>query len=164
MGLTKDYAPVSDWLKASDVSKGEMVLTITEIGESTFQDGRKQPTLKFEETEKILGLNKTNREKLAELFGDTDPDTGELDVDADTLIGQKIALYKSRTQNPEGATVDCVRIRAPRTVKGTTPAPAQPADVHGNAASVVAANAKAHVAKHREAVPADDDTDPFEDQ
>ncbi len=117
MGLVNDYQPVSNYLKAADIVGVQMVLTIKDIGEATFDDGKKQPTIGFKETDKTLGLNKTNREKLAELFGQPSALTGTLDVEPDDIIGQKICVYKTTTQDKSGATVPCVRIRAATAVK-----------------------------------------------
>lgn len=115
MGLMTDYKTESKYLKAEDLEKHgwEWTLTIADVGEAAYNDGRKQPTLTFKETDKVLGLNKTNMAALAEMYGKPN-EQGLLDVDAPDLIGKIVTAYKSRTKNSAGSMVDCVRLRFPR--------------------------------------------------
>lgn len=115
MGLMTDYETESKYLKAEDLAtRGwEWTLTITAVSEAKFDDGRKQPALSFAETNKILGLNKTNRTALCEMFGKPNA-KGVMDVEPNELIGKVITVFKSRTQNSTGSMVDCVRLRFPR--------------------------------------------------
>lgn len=115
MGLMTDYKPESKYLKAEDLAthNWEWTLTITGVGEAQFNDGRRQPTLSFKETDKVLGLNKTNLASLAEMFGKPNAQ-GFMDVDAPDLVGKVVTAFKSRTQNSTGSMVDCVRLRFPR--------------------------------------------------
>jgi len=121
MGLVNDFQTPSKFYKSEDIPlSGEAVMTIKAVGSTVFkatekEPERTQPTLEFNETDKILGLNKTNREKLAEMFGHTTPQ-GYLDVDAAELIGKQIALYKQKTDF-QGTKVDSVRIRGVRPAK-----------------------------------------------
>ena len=127
MGLVNDYSTASKFFKAQDIAGVQVVMTIRAVGQEQFDDGRTQPTIEFNETEKILGLNKTNREKLAELFGSPDEATGVLDVQPEQIIGQQICLYKSTTQMREGGTVPCVRIRSAQAIQQRAQAPQRPA-------------------------------------
>lgn len=130
MGLVNNYKVESNFLKATDMTGPELTLTITGLDEAVFDDGKKQPTLLFQETEKQLGLNVTNREKLAELFGLPGAD-GMLDVEPAALIGQQISVYKTMTKNRDGMAVPCVRIRAVRT--GVRPVVQAPGGQHQRA-------------------------------
>lgn len=136
MGLMTDYKSESKYLKADDLASHnwEWTLTITGVSETEFNDGNKQPALSFKETKKILGLNKTNRTTLCEMFGKPN-DQGLMDVEADELIGKVITVFKSRTQNSGGTQVDCVRLRFPRvaaynvaTASAASVAPSVPAE------------------------------------
>ncbi len=132
MGICKSYTPPSKWFKECDITDGKgalvaaVTMTIKAVGETTFDDGKIQPTLSFNETDKELGLNKTNREKLAELFGRDEGD-GMLDWEPDDVIGQQITLFRAKTQDPKGATINCVRIRAVAQAMKTQPRAAKAA-------------------------------------
>lgn len=115
MGLLTQYKPESKYLKAEDLAAHgwEWALTIKGVGEAEFDDGRRQPTLTFVETEKVLGLNRTNLETLAELFGKPN-ERGVMDVEPSDLAGKIVSAFKTQTRNSGGTMVDCVRLRMPR--------------------------------------------------
>lgn len=115
MGLLTQYKPESKYLKAEDLAAHgwEWVLKIKAVGEAEFDDGRRQPTLQFYETDKVLGLNRTNLETLAELFGKPN-ERGIMDVEPNDLSGRIVSAYKTQTRNSGGTMVDCVRLRMPR--------------------------------------------------
>jgi hypothetical protein len=77
----------------------------------------KKPFVRFKGIEKPLALNATNAKTIAAIVGSND---------TERWIGQWLTLYPSTTQDPNGATVDCIRIRpkAPTPpVPAATPAP-----------------------------------------
>lgn len=127
MGLIKESTPPTKWIKAENLADVPQRLTISAITTETWQDGRTQFVLCFDETPLMLGLNKTNLTKLAEMYGHQLPD-GSLDVEEGELIGQQIALYKSTTQNQQGMTVPCVRIREPKAARPAAPNGQAPAN------------------------------------
>lgn len=100
-----DEVYVSKWLKASDLVDDEMTLTITGSDITTFKerngDTKQQIYLEFEETEKPLGLNKTNYSVLQSIF--RSPET-------DDWVGKKIVIFVTQT-DMQGQTVDCIRIK-----------------------------------------------------
>ncbi len=89
------------WMKASDLPQPR-ILTITNLTQSTYQDGSPSWGLSFRETEQELGLNKTNTQKLIELFGQF----------SEQWTGQQIEAFAT-TVEMRGETVPCVRLRAP---------------------------------------------------
>jgi len=106
MGLTKEQAFPSKWLKAADVPATGIDMTIEAVVQEEVDYG-KGPELAtnvtFEEFPKPLGLNATNWDSIEELHG----------PDSDGWIGKKVRLYRAKTRNPQGATVPCVRIQPP---------------------------------------------------
>lgn len=90
----------SGFLKVDDLDGKPHKLTIKEIGEFSPDEGNPKPTLKFEETEKEFGLNKTNCNILADLIGSRD---------MDDWVGHRIKLYPTKTEF-QGKRVPCIRI------------------------------------------------------
>jgi hypothetical protein len=88
--------------RATDLDNGPFTLTISGVSEEEFDDGKRKPSLSFEETPKNLILNRTNLNIVCDLFGDQDVD----------MIGQKIQLYQSKTRF-RGSLVPCVSVRKP---------------------------------------------------
>jgi hypothetical protein len=103
MGITREQAFPSKWLKAVDVPPTGVDVTIEKVEqeEVDYGDGAKQAVnVTFAEMPKPLGLNATNWDSIESLHG----------KDTDLWIGQKVRLYSTKTRNPSGATVPCVRI------------------------------------------------------
>jgi hypothetical protein len=103
MGLTREQAFPSKWLKAPDVPPTGVDVTITKVEqeEVDYGDGPKLAVnVTFAEMHKPLGLNATNWDSIESLHG----------KDTDEWIGKKVRLYATKTRNPSGATVPCIRI------------------------------------------------------
>jgi hypothetical protein len=101
-----DEVYVSKWLKASDLEEDEATFTITGSDITTFKERsgqeKQQIYLEFQETEKPLGLNKTNYSVLQSIF--RSPET-------DDWIGKKIVVFVTQCQMPDGSMGDCIRIK-----------------------------------------------------
>jgi hypothetical protein len=113
MGITRDQAFPSKWLKAGDVPPTGVDATITKVEqeEVDYGDGPKNAVnVTFAEMHKPLGLNATNWDSIESLHG----------KDTDEWIGKKVRLYATKTRNPQGATVPCIRIMP--SVGGIAPA------------------------------------------
>jgi hypothetical protein len=91
-----------DYLKTSDLKGRAIKLTISSYKMEKLDDGDK-PGLRFDGTEKVLVLNKTNANRIVEVLG-----TDEMDE----WIGKKIEIMPARTDY-KGETVDCIRVRVP---------------------------------------------------
>src|SRR3954470_4607148 len=100
-----DEIYVSKWLKASDLEEDEATFTITGSDVTEFKerngDVKRQIYLEFAETEKPLGLNKTNYGVLQSIF--RSPDT-------DDWVGKKVVLFVTQCQMPDGSQGDCLRV------------------------------------------------------
>jgi hypothetical protein len=92
----------SKWLKAEDLGKKAVTLTIKSVEFEDVGDGEK-PILFFRNAKKGLVLNKTNAETCQELF-----ETDEMD----DWVGHQIVLFPDKTSY-QGKRVDCIRLRAP---------------------------------------------------
>jgi hypothetical protein len=98
--LMSELAP-SPHLEAADLD-GDLVLTIKawdrhEVG----PEKQMKAVIYFEEVERGLVVNKTNRVILQHLFGRY----------VDDMVGQKVALYATECQF-QGKLVPCLRIRS----------------------------------------------------
>lgn len=100
MAKANDIYGGGDFLKAADLQGKRHPVTIEswEVKESQFG---KQIVLSFVGKDKKFSLNKTNARMITDLLG-TD--------DTDEWIGKTISLRPDKTQNPEGAMVDCIRV------------------------------------------------------
>ena len=89
-----------NYLKAADLQgkRHTVVIDTWEVAESQFG---KQIVLGFEGKDKKFSLNKTNARMITNLLG-TD--------DTDEWVGKAITLRPDKTQNPDGAMVDCIRV------------------------------------------------------
>lgn len=89
-----------NFLKAADLQgrRHTVVISDWEISESKFG---KQIVLSFEGKDKKLSLNKTNAQMITNLLNTDNPDN---------WVGKAISLRPDKTQNPEGAMVDCIRV------------------------------------------------------
>ena len=102
MNTLDDLFP-SKFLKASDAEHGDLVVTIKSIKLEEMQGeaGKEnKPVVYFEEVEKGLVLNKTNKETLQKLHGN----------DIKGLTGKRIALFSTEVQS-FGEMVLALRIR-----------------------------------------------------
>lgn len=89
-----------DFLKAGDL-QGKRHTVVIESWDIQESFGSKQIVLDFVGKEKRFSLNKTNARMVTQLL-DTD--------DTDEWIGKAISIRPDKTQNPEGALVDCIRV------------------------------------------------------
>jgi len=96
--------------KADDVKDKPMVLTISSVEITTFDDGTSKPAVSFEGQDKRLMLNKTNASTIAESYGD----------DTDAWIGKRIQLYATRVEF-KGDIVDAIRVQGPKSAAATPP-------------------------------------------
>jgi len=102
----KDEVFPSQYLKASDLKNGSVVLTIKQARMESVrgQDGDKEKlVLIFIETKKKLVVNVTNFDTISIIVGDDE---------TSTWGGTRIELFRSRTEMGSQP-VDCVRVRAP---------------------------------------------------
>lgn len=119
------YPTVSEHLKSEDVGQAEPIVTITEIGQKTFDEGDAKLILHFAETEKTLVLNKTNGRTIAGLYGD----------DTDGWKGKQIKLFVIQTDFG-GKTVPGLRVRSATTAQSpifSSPAANTPPAHHNEA-------------------------------
>jgi len=89
MKLDDIYTSNSNFLKAEDLQGKKPIVTIAsaDVVEKDYGDGqgpKKQVVLAFNGTEKVLGLNRTNANRLAELIGSDD---------SDDWVGASIKLF-----------------------------------------------------------------------
>lgn len=93
----------SKYLAGRDLPEGGLVATIAGFEIVDLKDGSKKPAVKFLQGVKPLLLNKTNRGRLAKIFG-TD--------DTQAMVGQRIAVYYDPDVSFGGETVGGLRVRA----------------------------------------------------
>ncbi len=101
MNIKDVYTSNSNFLKVDDLAGHRVIVEIAsyevkEVGE----ERKKQIVLAFKGKEKVLGLNKTNAEQIAQLAGTGDPDL---------WVGCKIKLKPAMTQF-QGKDTPCIRI------------------------------------------------------
>ncbi len=101
-----------NYLKAPDLKGKDVPLTIAGVAMAKVGDDN-VPVVSFAGTERMLVLNKTNSNTIADTLG---PDT-------DQWIGQKITLYAT-TCEFQGKTVPCLRVRPAMAVAVHVPAAA----------------------------------------
>lgn len=129
MNIDETFPRESGWINHADLQGKEVKLTITAVGVHEFEDGKRQPAVSFQGTDKRLGLNITNRETVKAAYGS----------ETDNWVGKDIILFKSTT--PFGnKIVDCIRLRCPvqeaAGLPGTTPSYA-PAPNGGQRATAI---------------------------
>ena len=104
---TRDEAFPSKYLKAIDLSKGPVVLEITDAKQEPLKgfngESQDKTVLHFAGTRKILPLNKTNWDAVVDVTGR---------VDSNDWPGHKIELFPTTTE-VNGKVHPCVRIRTP---------------------------------------------------
>lgn len=112
----------SEYVKSSDLSAGPALVTIDTVEIRTLGQGRDaetKPVVYFSSSslpailEKGLALNKTNANKIAELYGD---ETSE-------WKGKEIVLYETEVEF-QGKVTPATRVRAPK--QRTEPAKPKP--------------------------------------
>lgn len=105
MAKRDDVFP-SKYLKASDLNGKACVVRITSapIEQLKTPDGKQdtKTVLYFRSGKKVLPLNRTNWDAVANIAGD----------DTDEWPGTEIELYPTTTEM-KGKVVDCIRVRAP---------------------------------------------------
>ena len=89
----------TNYLRAEDLDRKDMVLTIKGVEGKEFEDGAK-PVVGFEETKKGLILNRTNFRSIAQLHGDS----------TELWIGKKIILFPTEVSFRGNPTM-AIRIR-----------------------------------------------------
>ncbi len=100
----------SDYLKAVDLQGRSITVTMARVDMQDL-NGDPKPILYFQGKERGLVLNKTNANKIAEIYGD----------DTDNWIGEEIILYEAMVEF-QGKTVAAIRVRlAPRNGKKQSP-------------------------------------------
>ena len=95
----------SKYLRAADFMGKSVTKTISKVDSEKLRmvDGSstKKFIVHFEDTEKMLVLNKTNAYKIAEILDEKD---------AAKWLGKQITLYPTTCQ-AFGKTVDCIRVK-----------------------------------------------------
>lgn len=102
--LNDIYESTSKYLKAADLKGQKPVVEIesAEVKENSYNgETKKQIVLSFVGKDKILGLNFTNANRIAQLIGTED---------FNEWVGWRIRLYTDQTKLQTGQTVDCVRV------------------------------------------------------
>jgi hypothetical protein len=112
MAKRDDVFP-SKYLKAADLNGTPLTVMIVSapLESLTSPEGKEQTktVLYFRGTKKLLPLNVTNWDAVADIAGD----------DSDDWAGHKIELYPTTTEM-KGKIVDCIRVRAPEQSKPAT--------------------------------------------
>ena len=105
-------------LKCVHLQGREVTVTIESVtpGEIVGVGGKadRMPIVKFKGEKLPFGLNRTNENTLATLFGPTPRG----------MIGKRITLYPTTTKGKSGDVVDCIRIRPHLPKEQTTNGPA----------------------------------------
>ena len=102
----------SDYIRAADLMGNDVTLTITSVeknAELSMAGGikKKKPIVHFKETEKMLVLNKTNKDAIISHYGNVVAE----------WKGKKVTVYAT-TCSMKGETVDCARVREKETKNG----------------------------------------------
>lgn len=105
--MKKSDIYTSGFLKAEVLAEGPgkwgtMTVTVKGIRDHTFEDGKKQAVLSFEEDDRELGLNITNWDTMEELTGEHD---------SDNWVGHTIELYVDPKVMFAGKRTPAIRIR-----------------------------------------------------
>ena len=109
-----DFFP-SKWLKHNDLPDQDLTLTISEVGsELVGTDQSRMAVVYFKGAQKGLLLNKTNAERITELYG----------PEMDNWAGNQITLYVDHEVPYAGKTVSGIRVR--RSIPAAPAVPAVP--------------------------------------
>lgn len=103
MNINDIYKGKSNYLRAEDLQGNRVTVEIEGFTIETMkgEEGDKQQVvLKFTGKEKVLGLNKTNAQRIAAHAGSFDPND---------WVGAKIKIFPTTTEF-QGKTVDCIRV------------------------------------------------------
>ena len=107
MNINDVYTSGGKFLRADDLKGSKIELQISEVGSHTFNQGatdeKTQIVLSFAGKEKKLGLNVTNANTIAGLFGN----------ETDDWIGKNIKIFPTKTEFG-GEQVPCIRIDQPQ--------------------------------------------------
>lgn len=99
MDINQFYQNDSKWLKAADLNKKKVAVTINGAEVVEFKDGSKKLAITFAGKDKGLVLNKTNAQIIAEQYGN----------DSNGWRGKEIKIYPTTTDFG-GERVDCIRV------------------------------------------------------
>jgi hypothetical protein len=106
MHMKKDAVFIDKYLKCPHLKGKPVTVTITaaplETLKNTQGEEQRKIVLHFAGTKKMLPLNVTNFDAVADVCGE----------DTDDWPGKKVELYPSMTQMG-GKTVECIRVRSP---------------------------------------------------
>ena len=97
----------SGYLRKEDVPTPELV-TIKAFSEAKFEDGSKKPVAEFEEKDRGLVLNATNRGRLKRAFGTSE--VGE-------MTGKKVVIFVDEEVPYAGRITGGLRLRKPNAVE-----------------------------------------------
>lgn len=110
MAKRDDVFP-SKYLKAADLNGTPLTVTIVSAPMEVLKnpEGKEQTktVLYFRGTKKLLPLNVTNWDSVADATGEDD---------SENWAGHEVELYPAKTEM-KGKTVDCIRVRAPEQPK-----------------------------------------------
>lgn len=98
------YKSNSSYLKAEDIGTDMPTFTMTAADVKTFDDGSAKVVVEFNETDKVLPLNKTNATAIADLYG----------MDTDAWVNRQIMLFTMPVEF-NGKMVQAIRVRGPAT-------------------------------------------------
>jgi hypothetical protein len=112
----------SKWLKAPDVEDMEMPVIMDQVVMEEMNDGKKKPVLYFQNCDKGLVLNVTNKNAIAAVYGD----------ESDDWAGHPVALISVPVEY-QGKITDGIRVRA-KPQKQSQPKPAAYSEAKGRPA------------------------------
>jgi hypothetical protein len=104
----------SKYIKSSDLAGNTHAVTIERMEIETMPKGERKPVLYFKNRTKGIVLNRTNADTIGAVFGKS----------TDNWMGQKIDLFATRVQGPNGM-VDGIRVRAVKAVTAPRPVAAE---------------------------------------
>jgi hypothetical protein len=90
----------SKYLKASDLRGRDVLVTIAGVEEANLKGGDKKLLMTFAGKEKGLIVNKTNANRIAQMFG----------RDTDRWVGKQITLFPTQVEF-QGDYVDAIRVK-----------------------------------------------------
>src|SRR5690242_14125679 len=124
---------ISDMLPSKYIKQGDvpqpMLVTIRKLSQADVSQQNESEdlkwTVKFDELDKPMVLNSTNRKRTAKALGD----------DTDAWIGKQMVLYVDENVEFGGEIVGGLRLRAPKTKTGAPAKAPEPAGKRANAAA-----------------------------
>lgn len=117
----------SKYVKASDLAGQTQVVKIVDVKiEEVGQNQETKPVAYFEGRKKGMVLNKTNSRKIAQIA--SSPETED-------WVGVEVAIYPTETEFG-GESVECIRIKAPKTTRAVERQPIPVSDPRPAAAPI----------------------------